>query len=77
MQAAKDFLKHVCEDFRILFEPKSSVLAEMLTMAPEPSEAFDTSLVVFWRLDYEHSFLVLAQSAILASLCSPGGQRSR
>ncbi|CAJ1380292.1 unnamed protein product [Effrenium voratum] len=27
------------EDFRILFEPKSSVLAEMLTMAPEPSEA--------------------------------------
>ena len=26
------------EDFRMLFAPKSSVLAEMQTMAPEPEE---------------------------------------
>lgn len=41
------------EDFRMLFAPKSSVLAEMQTMAPEPEERQRTH--VFLHLHKELS----------------------
>ena len=42
------------EDFRMLFAPKSSVLAEMQTMAPEPEEEAGCHVVVLrWSISYD------------------------